>query len=280
MKSLLISILSFSLWAGEEHPFLKGMDAYREGRFQEALEAFVQAEAAAGEDASPELLYNKAMSALRAGEIEQVESTVEKAAARGGNEFSALRDFLYGNVAFERCLKAQEKASQPGAEPTSFDAAISQAQAAKQFWELAAMSRPDWPEARRNVERVVKKLEELKKQKEEAEKKKNEEKKDQKKDEESKDEEKKPDENSKKEDSQEKKEDQAPKEQEPKSEQTPEQKEDSEKSQQAQAQPQAIEVSPEEMKQLFEKLDEKEKEKQQLRKTLHRTRKAKVEKDW
>ncbi len=124
----------------------------------------------AGESAAPELLYNRALAALGAGELRAAEIAAEKAAARGGPEFAALRDFLLGNAAFARSVAASAQAAAPEAEPFAFDLAIAHAEAARRFWQRAALSRADWPEARRNVERVLLQLQDLRGRKEQAEK--------------------------------------------------------------------------------------------------------------
>ena len=108
------------------------------------------------------------MNALRAGELVQAEIAAEKAAARGGPEVEAWRDFLLGNVAFVRCEKEEHAAMGPrGA--SAIDAALRHAERARKLWELAAAGRADWPEARRNVERARFKIEDLRKKKEELE---------------------------------------------------------------------------------------------------------------
>ncbi len=156
--------------AGDE--FAAGLRAYAEGRFADALAAFSAAEEKAGDGAPPELLHDKALAALRAGAFVEAENGTRKAADRGGPEFAALRDFLLGNVAFARCEKAALQAGQVEAEPFAFDSAIALAAAARNSWQRAAASRPDWPEARRNVERALLMMEDLVKRKAEAEKKK------------------------------------------------------------------------------------------------------------
>lgn len=119
-------------------------------------------------DASPELLYNQALAALNAGDLTAAEIAAEKAAARGGPRFHALRDFLLGNAAFARCREAELETMRPLAPEAVFDTAMDRAVTAARFWRKAAASRPDWPEARRNVERALLKIEELKNRKEAA----------------------------------------------------------------------------------------------------------------
>jgi hypothetical protein len=150
----------------------EGLRAYREGRFADAQRAFAEAEKREGDGASAELLYDEALAALQAGDLSAAESAAERAAARGGARFAAARDFLLGNVAFVRCERAKAVATRPEAEPFAFDAAIALAETARRRWQLAAASRADWPEARRNVERALLETETLRKLKAAAEEKK------------------------------------------------------------------------------------------------------------
>jgi hypothetical protein len=175
MRALSAWLLPVVLLLAGSDEFDAGVRAYREGRFAEAVLAFDAAGSSAGENASPEVLFNQALAALGARDLDRVQAAAERAAAQGGAEFAALRDFLQGNVAFVRCERAEEEAKLPGAPPFALDLAITQAGAAREAWMRAATSRADWPEARRNVERALLKLAELERMKQEAEKKKEEE---------------------------------------------------------------------------------------------------------
>jgi hypothetical protein len=105
-------------------------------------------------------LHNQAVAALRSGDLVAAEIAAEKAAARGGAAFEARRDFVLGNAAFARCEKDEFAAMGPrGA--AAIEAAIGHAERARDFWRGAAAGRPDWPEARRNVERARIKLDAL-----------------------------------------------------------------------------------------------------------------------
>jgi len=174
MKTLLLLMLPLALWQTAlilpgRDPHAAGERAYAQGDYRKAFEAFQEAVINAGDGAAPELLYNHALAALRAGLLLDAEVTAEKAAARGGREFSALRDFLLGNTAFMRSRKAEVLADEPDAKPSAFDAAIAHAEQARLHWQRAAASRDDWAEARRNVERALLALEALKKKREAAE---------------------------------------------------------------------------------------------------------------
>jgi hypothetical protein len=132
-----------------------GVDHYRAGRFPEALAALRDAERRAGDAASPELLYDHALAAVRAGEPAEVDAAADAAAARGGPEFAALREFLRGNAAYSRAETAEFQADLPAAPPDSIDRAIAHAQTARDAWTRAAAARGDWPAANRNVQRAA-----------------------------------------------------------------------------------------------------------------------------
>jgi hypothetical protein len=197
-------------------------------------------------DPSPEAMTNRSVMALRAEEWPEAESLAEAACAEGGPEVVALADFVRGNVAFEKCMTAELQAKAPEAEPFAFDVAITYAETARSRWQLAASSRPDWPEARRNIERAMLKLDDLKRQKAQRR--------------------------------------QAgrtiPK---PRVKIVPgASPEDaaSDGTQETKAKASSTELSPEQILNLFGKLTEKEQEKSALRRAHRRVRMAKVEKDW
>ena len=150
--------------------FAAGVAAYKEGRHAEALAAFERAEHAAGDHPSAELLFDKALAALGAGEMGTAEDAAARAAALGGAEFAALRDFVAGNAAFLRSVDAERETLKPLPPPSAFDVAIAEAEAASSAWQRAALSRSDWPAARRNVERALLRIEALRQKKQAAEK--------------------------------------------------------------------------------------------------------------
>ena len=247
MRALLSAMLPLLLLPGG-NPFSEGVRAYQEGRFQDAYDAFTEAERTAGNNASAELLYNRALSALRlpqtrGGELRAAEVSVEKAVARGGLEFAGLRDFLLGNIEFLRCARAEAAARVQNADPTTLTQAILHAGNAVGAWQMAASSRVDWPEARRNVERALRKLEALEQMKAEAEAN-----------------------------------------QPPKRETAPEPPQDEDPMEEVEAEPtpQAAppELSPEQLDRLLDKLAQVEAEKRALREARQRIRSANVEKDW
>ncbi len=146
-----------------------GIAAWREERFGDAARAFAAAEAEAGDDAPAALLMNRAYAALKAGRPDEAESAAERAAARGGPAYYGARDFTAGNAAYQRSVILETRADLPNAGPRPFDGAIAYAEAARDAWAAAAARRVDWPEARRNVERALLKIEALKERRADAE---------------------------------------------------------------------------------------------------------------
>ncbi len=167
MRSALAGLLLPALLAaGAVDELSEGIRAFLEGRFRDALAAFERAEAAAGDDAPPEILLNRALAALRLGEIDMAEAAAARAAARGGADFAALEVFIRGSTDFVRCERAEAATDLPNAPLRAFDTAIAHAERARIRWQEAATARPDWPEARRNAERAILKIEELRERRE------------------------------------------------------------------------------------------------------------------
>jgi tetratricopeptide (TPR) repeat protein len=138
-----------------------GRQAWRAGDAQGALAAFRRAVDAAGDSASPEVLYDLALAALRVGDLDLAEQAASRAAARGGAAFEGLRDFVRGSVSFARSEAAEAEAGKPGADATAWERATLHTEDALARWRMAAASRWDWPEARRNVERALLRLDRL-----------------------------------------------------------------------------------------------------------------------
>lgn len=134
--------------------FASGQRAYAEGRFGDAQQAFAAVLAAAGDAAPAELCYDLALASLQAGDLAAAEAAAERAAARGGPSFAPRRQFLRGNIAYARCLLAEAQAMGPEAEPFAFEVALQHGNAALRHWQQAVLDRGSWPAAARNVERA------------------------------------------------------------------------------------------------------------------------------
>jgi hypothetical protein len=142
----------------------EGRAAYRDGRFSDAHAALSRR--ATDRGASPELLYDAALAALRAGDHAAADAALSRVPAR--SDVGGLAAFLRGNVAFARCELAMKQAFAVESEPFAFDVAIAHGRTARDAWIAAATLRAQWPEARRNVERALLALDELERRKAEA----------------------------------------------------------------------------------------------------------------
>jgi hypothetical protein len=228
-----------------------GERAYAQRRFPEALAAFTAAEQNLGDAAPVELLINRSLAALGAGDLRVAELCAEKAAARGGEDWFGLRDFLIGCAAYQRAERAEAEAGLLEADPTSFDRALLEAATALRSWRLAAASRNDWPAARRNVERALLKLESLRAAREEA--------------------------RNRQQATKEKTQEQLP---EPQPEDPAEEQGGDLDAQDLTAQQDPRTLSRQQLAQLFEQLAAKEREKRALRRAAQQRSASKVEKDW
>lgn len=105
---------------------------------------------------------NAAWTALAQGDLAAAEQAAE-AALRGDAEprTRGLAHFVRGNVAFARCETLEAESQRPGAPSTLAERARAYAEDALAAWRQAAVSRDDWPEARRNVERALLRVERL-----------------------------------------------------------------------------------------------------------------------
>ncbi len=143
--------------------FDDGVRAYEEGRYEDAHAAF-----AALSDAAPEVAYNQALCALRAGLFEDAEAAAARLARAADLEMAARGCFLAGNVAFARATRAAAQARGAEAEPFAFAVAIRHAEEAARAFGRAAVTRDDWPAARRNVGRAQRLAERLREEQREA----------------------------------------------------------------------------------------------------------------
>jgi len=162
-----LALVGLLLLVGD--PPSEGVRAYRDGNFREAFAAFTAAEAAAGDHASPELLYDLAIAALQVRQLRIAEYTAEKLVARGGPDYADIRESLLGNVAWCRAERAAAEGDLPDPDPTAFDRAVRHARSAIGLWQGVAMRRSDLPAARRNIERASTVLAELERKKKAAE---------------------------------------------------------------------------------------------------------------
>ncbi len=274
--------------------FADGVKALRERRYADALAALTRAEEEAAGEAPPELLFDRALAALGTGDPHGAEAAAERAAARGGAVFERARDFLRGNTQFLLAEAAEQRveaaqappaapdAPPPAIDPSAWDEPIRFAEGARDAWiAAAAAGAEDIPAARRNVERALRKIEELKRKKSDAEQQKKEQ--DEQKDEQKQDEQSPPESQPKdgeKGDSkpdEQPKDDQQPKDDEPKQDPGEPEPEASEEPI-APGETETKELPAEQVQRLLDKLDEKEKQRLELRKA--KAQKVVVPRDW
>ena len=179
MKSIVLATLLALVPGGERE---RGLQLYREGRFVEAAAAFRAAIAADGDSA--ELQWNLALASWRAGELAAAETAAEKYMALDRAARPGLHAGLLGAVRHDeaKALQAQADAAagQPpaaGGEPPAdplplLEQAKQKAEAARDHFVRGAQAEP-LPELQRNLERSLRtiadlerRIEELKKQRE------------------------------------------------------------------------------------------------------------------
>lgn len=172
-RRLSVAAILVALAAGACGGWSDAERAFREGRFGDAQRAFAAIEDAAGDGAPAVLAYDRALAALRAGDLRDAEAAVARAEARADGALAPFVHFLRGNVAFAKSELAEVQADTPEAEPFAWDVAIVHAETARRSWRLAVTEREDradWPEARRNVERALLRIADLREKKADAEK--------------------------------------------------------------------------------------------------------------
>jgi hypothetical protein len=160
--ALLLLLLLLLTPKGEgDDAVARGFAAFREGRAEAALAELERAVRERGEAAPAELEFDMAIAALASGKTALAEAAAERAFARGGEPYRARRAFVRGSAAFHEGELAAAEAALPDSDPTALDRAIRSVAAARDAWKVAATSRADWPQARRNVERALRKQDEL-----------------------------------------------------------------------------------------------------------------------
>lgn len=141
--------------------FAAGERAFGEGRFEDAAAAFAAEVAARGDAAPAELHFDLALAWLGAGEPGKAGDALERAAATADAALQRRCSFVRGSIAWQRGAAATRLAQQVEAEPFAVKSALQLVDLARREWQAAAVGVPDWPEARRNVERAVRQLAEL-----------------------------------------------------------------------------------------------------------------------
>jgi hypothetical protein len=163
MKSLL---LSSALVLLPQDPATDPLAAHRAGRHQQAYDLLRQRVADGADVDAVALHHDLAVAALAVDDLQTAETAVAEAgrlaAGEGRSSYVAEQHFVLGHLAWRRGEAAARLAMQVEAEPFAFRPAILQIKAARDHWFVALVRRgEDWPMARRNVERAMKRLREL-----------------------------------------------------------------------------------------------------------------------
>lgn len=131
---------------------------YRAGRFQAAHEGFAALLAAQGDAAPPALRWNAALAALRVQRSGDAEAAIEPWRSSADAHERADGEFVFGLASVQRAERAAAAARLPDAEPMAWTMATQAMERAFASFVLAATLRGGWPEARRNAERAQRAL--------------------------------------------------------------------------------------------------------------------------
>ena len=163
MKSL--AVLPWLVWLlpaqQTADPVRKALADYRAGRYQDAFVALQAASARHGEALPDELRFNLAMAALRVQRSSDAEAAVLPWLELPSGERRAEAEFLTAMAAFQRAERAAMAAQLPDAEPTAWTMAVTAIDKAVAGFARADEFRRPWPEAQRNRERAEQRRREL-----------------------------------------------------------------------------------------------------------------------
>lgn len=170
--------LSFVLvlpWAAQEpapeQRVAAGIVAFRAGRHDAARSEFAAAAAAFGERCPPHVAVDWALAALRTGRPKEAEDAARLLLGADDTSVRADGEFLLASAAFQHGERAVAAAQLQDPEPMAWPAAERAFDLAHRGFGRAATLRPDWPEAHRNAERAWRQLGEVRRLRAEAERK-------------------------------------------------------------------------------------------------------------
>ena len=138
----------------ERDAFDAALEEYRGGRYEAALAAFDALEAGLeGAETPPQLRLDAALCELRL--LRSRDAELRIAPLVDDDEWADEAAFLLGMAAHQHAERAVGAALLPDAEPMAWAMATRAIQRAELQFRRALQHRPDWPEAVRNLERVV-----------------------------------------------------------------------------------------------------------------------------
>ena len=257
----------------------RGLQLYKEGKFEEAAVAFQQAIETEGDSA--ELSYNLALALWRAGDRDGAETAAERAATLSDGRLAGLRDGVLGNLRYELAQEISEQ---------DLAVALQLAQQARDNYLRGSLT-SETPELYRNLERAQNLIDELEKKLEEQQQEQEQEQEQGQEQEQEQEQDEEQQEQEQQEQEQQEQEQQDPQENEEQENQDEQEQENDEQQQEGQDQQlpeerndapgeqEQTELSPEQKQRLMDQLEEMEAALRQLR-ALQRSSRPKVERDW
>lgn len=138
-----------------------GLAHYRDGRFADAHRELAAAVAAAGTPSPPHLAYDLALASLRIQRTTDAEDAIRPLLGDPDPAVRARAEFVAAMAALQRGERAAAAARLPDAEPLAWHSAVRGAELAVRGFVRAADVRGNWPEAMRNAERASRTLAEF-----------------------------------------------------------------------------------------------------------------------
>lgn len=130
-----------------------GVANYRNGDYEQAYAAFQQLLQLQDGVVAPEIRMNAALCALRLLHSRDAEALVTTLVDDG--EWSAQATFLLGMAASQQAERAVAAASLTDAEPMAWMMATRAIRTAELHFRMVVKLAPEWPEASRNLERIL-----------------------------------------------------------------------------------------------------------------------------
>ncbi len=138
-----------------------GLAHYRDGRFLDAHRELAAAVAAAGTPCPPHLAYDLALASLRVQRTTDAEDAIRPFLDDHDPAVRARAEFVAAMAALQRGERAAAAARLADAEPLAWQSAVRGAELAVRGFVRAADVRGSWPEALRNAERASRTLAEF-----------------------------------------------------------------------------------------------------------------------
>ncbi len=168
MKTLALMLLLATAVLAQDGGEPRARMLHAEGRHAESMAAWQELVAREGD--RPHLLANLALTALRAGELDEAQSAADRYAAVAGEGLrKGFLQGLLGSIRHEESLAAEQAPQSPTGNPLEpLEQAIARAESARAHFLEAALAPDGGPEARRNLERTLRRIAELRQKLEEA----------------------------------------------------------------------------------------------------------------